>query len=133
MEQTEGKKGMSEQQIIPTESEADRQRLGVRLREARNYLGFKQEEVANALGIPRTALSDIESGQRKVEAIELRRLAKLYRQSVSHFLDDDVAVTPLPEDVAHLARQVASMSEQDREELSRFAEYLRSRSASREN
>ena len=124
---------MSEQQIIPTESEAERQCLGARLREARNYLGFKQEEVANALGIPRTALSDIESGQRKVEAIELQRLAKLYRQSVSHFLDDDATAAPLPADVAHLARQAASMSEQDREELSRFAEYLRTRSTSREN
>ena len=133
MDQTEVEKGMSEQQIIPTESEADRQRLGARLREARNYLGFKQEEVASALGIPRTALSDIESGQRKVEAIELQRLAKLYRQSVSHFLDDDAAAAPLPADVAHLARQAASMSEQDREELSRFAEYLRTRSTSRES
>jgi transcriptional regulator with XRE-family HTH domain len=133
MDQTKGEKGMSEQQIISTESEADRQRLGARLREARNYLGFKQEEVANALGIPRTALSDIESGQRKVEAIELQRLAKLYRQSVSHFLDDDAGAAPLPKDVAHLARQAASMSEQDREELSRFAEYLRTRSTSRDN
>lgn len=123
---------MSEQRVIPTESEADRQRLGARLREARNYLGFKQEEVANALGIPRTALSDIESGQRRVEAIELKRLAKLYRQSISHFLDDDAAA-PLPTDVAHLARQAASMTEQDREELSRFAEYLRTRSRGREN
>ena len=34
MDQTEGEKDMSEQQIIPTQSEADRQRLGARLREA---------------------------------------------------------------------------------------------------
>ena len=65
---------MSLQQVLTSETEADRQRLGIRLREARNYLGFKQEEVASALGIPRTALSDIESGQRKVDAIELQRL-----------------------------------------------------------
>lgn len=123
---------MSGQEILLSENEADRRRLGARLRDARNYLGFKQEEVANVLGIPRTALSDIEAGQRKVEAIELQRLAKLYRQSVSHFLDDDVAETPLPADVAHLARQAAGMSEQDREELSRFADYLRNRSRTEE-
>ena len=119
---------MSLQQVLTSETEADRQRLGIRLREARNYLGFKQEEVASALGIPRTALSDIESGQRKVDAIELQRLAKLYRQDVSYFLDENAAAAPLPDNVAHLARQAASMSEQDREELSRFAEYLRMRS-----
>ena len=124
---------MSEQQVLTSEAEADRQRLGARLREARNYLGFKQEEVASALGIPRTALSDIESGQRKVDAIELQRLAKLYRQDVSSFLDEDAAAPPLPADVAHLARQAASMSEKDREELSRFAEYLRTRSRSQGN
>ena len=124
---------MSDQQVLPAESEVDRQRLGTRLRDARNYLGFKQDEVAKALGIPRTALSDIESGQRKVEAIELQRLAKLYRQSVSHFLEDDVSATPLPADVAHLARQAAKMSERDREELGRFAEFLRTRSQSEEN
>ncbi len=128
MDEEKREEVMSEQKVLLSESEADRRRLGARLRDARSYLGFKQEEVANALGIPRTALSDIESGQRKVEAIELQRLAKLYRQPISHFLDDDVAATPLPADVAHLARQAAGMSEQDREELSRFADYLRTRS-----
>jgi len=56
--------------------EEQRRRLGDRLREARKYLGLKQEEVANYLKIPRTALPDIESGQRRVEAIELTRHAK---------------------------------------------------------
>jgi transcriptional regulator with XRE-family HTH domain len=63
----------------------ERRRLGDRLREARKYLGLKQEEVATYLKIPRTALTDIESGQRRVEAIELTRLAKLYRQPVAYF------------------------------------------------
>lgn len=45
-----------------------RQRLGERLREARKYLGLSQEEVAQYLKIPRTALVDIESGQRRLEA-----------------------------------------------------------------
>src|SRR5271168_4770150 len=105
-----------------------RRRLGDRLREARKYLGLKQEEVATYLKIPRTALTDIESGQRKVEAIELIRLAKLYRQPVAHFTGEDAASANLPVDVAHLARQAADLSQQDRDELGRFAEYLRARS-----
>lgn len=115
---------------IPTreDDEAARRRLGERLREARKYLGLKQEEVATYLKIGRTALTDIESGQRRVEAIELTRLAQLYRQSVGYFTGEDEASAALPVDVAHLARRVADLSAEDREELSRFAEYLRSRS-----
>jgi len=107
--------------------EEERRRLGERLREARKYLGLKQEEVAAYLKMPRTALTDIENGQRRVEAIELSRLAKLYGQPVTHFTGDD-ASAGLPIDVAHLARRVAQLSPQDRDELSRFAEYLRARS-----
>lgn len=105
--------------------EQERRRLGDRLREARKYLGLKQEEVAAYLKIPRTALTDIENGQRRVEAIELTRLARLYRQSVAYFTGEDEASASLPADVAHLARRVAALSTEDRAELSRFAEYLR--------
>lgn len=115
---------------IPTreDDENARRRLGERLREARKYLGLKQEEVAAYLKIGRTALTDIESGQRRVEAIELTRLAQLYRQSVGYFTGEDEASAELPIDVAHLARRVADLSAEDRKELGRFAEYLRSRS-----
>ena len=107
----------------------ERRRLGERLKEARKYLGLKQEEVAAYLKIPRTALTDIENGQRRVEALELARLARLYRQPVGHFTGEDEASASLPADVAHLARSVAELSEADREELNRFADYLRSRAA----
>ncbi len=105
----------------------ERQQMGKRLREARKYLGLKQEEVASYLKIPRTALTDIENGQRKVDAIELTRLAHLYRQSISYFTGEDEVSATLPPDVAHLARRVAGLSSSDRQELTKFADYLRSR------
>ncbi len=105
-----------------------RRRLGERLRDARKYLGLKQEEVATYLKLPRTALTDIENGQRRVEAIELTRLARLYRQSVAYLTGEDEGAAALPADVAHMARQAAKLSEEDRQELGKFAEYLRSRS-----
>ena len=119
---------MTEQDVRPENDAEERRRLGDRLREARKYLGLKQEEVAGYLKIPRTALTDIENGQRKVEAIELVRLARLYRQPVGYFTGEDEAAASLPIDVAHLARQAAGLSQQDRDELARFAEYLRARS-----
>src|SRR5680860_1178789 len=94
-----------------------RRELGERLREARRYLGLKQDEVAQYLKIQRTALSEIEAGNRRVEALELNRLAKLYRQPVAYFIDDDDAAASLPVDVAHLARRAADLSRKDRDEL----------------
>lgn len=118
---------MNNPALSDDEDAVERRRLGDRLKEARKYLGLRQEEVATYLKIPRTALTDIESGQRRVEAIELSRLARLYRQPVAFFTGEDVASASLPIDVVHIARQVADLSQQDRDELGRFAEYLRSR------
>lgn len=106
-----------------------RQRMGECLREARQYLGLKQDEVAQYLKIQRSALSEIEAGNRRVEALELNRLAKLYRQPVTYFMGEDDAAATLPVDVAHLARQAADLSRKDRDELGRFAEYLRARAS----
>jgi transcriptional regulator with XRE-family HTH domain len=119
---------MNDRSAPPMTDLRERQHLGERLREARKYLGLKQEDVAAYLKIPRTALGDIESGQRRVEALELTRLARLYKQPVSYFTGEDAGATALPASVAHLARQAAELSEQDREELGRFVEYLRARS-----
>jgi len=115
----------------PTSEEAERLRLGEKLRDARKYINLTQDEVASILKIPRTALGDIESGQRKVDALELKQLAKLYRQSVAYFTGEDASAAPLPPNVAHLARQVAKLSESDQEELGKFAEYLRARANSK--
>jgi transcriptional regulator with XRE-family HTH domain len=111
----------------------DRQKLGARLREAREYLGLSQDEVAKYLGIPRTALSHIESGQRRIDALELKKLAQLYKRPVVYFTGESPSDTGMPEDVAHLARAATGLSEGDRRELSRFAEYLRSRAKSEES
>jgi len=111
------------------DDEIERRQLGEKLREVRKYVGLSQEEVAVLLKLPRTALTDIENGQRKVEALELKRMAELYRQPVSYFTGEDAAAAPLSADVAHLARQAASLSAKDREELGRFAEFLRARSS----
>ena len=108
----------------------DRQMLGARLREAREYLGLSQDEVAKYLNIPRTALSHIESGQRRIDALELKKLAQLYKRPVVYFTGESQADAGMSEDVAHLARAAAGLSEGDRRELSRFAEYLRARAES---
>ena len=80
----------------------DRKTLGERLREAREYLGFSQDQVATFLGVPRSALSLMESGRRKVDALELKKLAGLYQRPVSHFTGEEVADISFGADFKHL-------------------------------
>lgn len=117
----------------PGGDDIQRRRLGERLREAREYIGYSQDEVAAFLRVPRTAVTNMESGARKVEALELSRLAELYRKTVGYLIESDSGGDALPPDVAHLARQAAQLSVKDREELGRFAEFLKSRSPNEDN
>ncbi len=110
----------------------DRKTLGERLREAREYLGFSQEEVAAFLGVSRSALSLIETGQRKVDALELKKLAGLYKRPVGYFTGEEAEEISFGADVKHLARKVAELSPDDREELARFADFLRAKKHKKE-
>jgi transcriptional regulator with XRE-family HTH domain len=56
--------------------------LGARLKGIREYLNLSQHDVAVATGIPRSAISDIERGNRKVDSLELRKFSRLYRYPV---------------------------------------------------
>lgn len=116
-----------------SESDVERARLGEMLREAREYLALSQEEVAKAVGIPRAAISLIESGQRRVDAIELKKFSVVYERPVSYFTGEEHNNLQLPAEVEHLARAAAKLSTRDREELARFAEFLQSRAAVEDN
>jgi transcriptional regulator with XRE-family HTH domain len=105
----------------------DRKVLGERLREAREYLGFSQEEVATYLGVPRSALSLIEAGSRRVDALELKKLASLYKRPVAYFTGDGAEEAAYGAEVAHLARKASELSPEDQAELGRFADFLRAR------
>jgi Zn-dependent peptidase ImmA (M78 family)/transcriptional regulator with XRE-family HTH domain len=52
--------------------------IGKRLRSARQNCDISQEKAAEAIGLPRSAISQIESGKRAVSTLELARLSRLY-------------------------------------------------------
>lgn len=62
--------------------------LARRLRAARKACRVTQAKAARALGIPRSAVSQIETGQRGVSGLELYRLAQLYSLDVGDLLED---------------------------------------------
>jgi transcriptional regulator with XRE-family HTH domain len=54
-----------------------------RLRAAREHAGFTQVEAAKALGYPQNFVSKCETGERRIDAIELAEFAELYRTTVA--------------------------------------------------
>jgi transcriptional regulator with XRE-family HTH domain len=100
-------------------------RLGNRLREVREYLNFSQQYVADHTGIPRSAISDVERGVRKVDSLELRKLARLYRYPVGYFLDETADPSAADHTVQALTRALTELTAEDKEEVLRFAQFLR--------
>lgn len=107
--------------------EAERASLREKLKEQREYLGYSQEEVADAVGMARSAISLIENGQRKIEVLELSRLAKLYQKSVGYFTGDSDIQQRVPENVQVLTRLASNLTKNDLAELQQFAEFLQTR------
>lgn len=57
-----------------------------RIKELREREGMNQQQLADRLGIPRPAVSQIESGARKVSADELVLLARIFHVSVDYLV-----------------------------------------------
>ncbi|MGG7579594.1 helix-turn-helix domain-containing protein [Rhizobium sp. Nf11,1] len=65
--------------------ELDAVQLGANLKRARERSGKSQQEVAEALAMPRTAVTNLEAGNRAVSTLELSKLANLYGQPIASF------------------------------------------------
>lgn len=74
--------------------------LGRRIREARERRGLNQTELGERLQLDRTMVNKIESGTRKVSALELSQIADALRVRMSSFF-----ATPVPAIVSHRSAQ----------------------------
>jgi len=64
----------------------DQAELGQRLKQAREACGLKQEDSAQAMGMVRATVAQIELGNRSVSGLELSRFAHLYARDIREFL-----------------------------------------------
>jgi transcriptional regulator with XRE-family HTH domain len=60
--------------------------IGERVRECRLAAGWSQEDLGREVGLERTKVAKIESGDRRVDALELARLSAALGVPMSHFL-----------------------------------------------
>ena len=57
-----------------------------RLKKARLEAGFTQAQVAKKIRRPQSHISNIESGQQRVDVVELKRFAKIYGKDIGYFV-----------------------------------------------
>jgi transcriptional regulator with XRE-family HTH domain/Zn-dependent peptidase ImmA (M78 family) len=66
--------------------------IGQRVREARLATRLSQDELGRRIGLDRTMVAKIESGTRRIDAVELVRLSRSLELPLDHFLYDSPAV-----------------------------------------
>ena len=66
----------------------DIKELARRLRQAREEAGISQQDAADAIGVHRSSITQMEAGNRSVSTLELTRLATLYNRPITWFLSE---------------------------------------------
>ncbi|SRR5581483_1038057 len=80
---------------IQNEVVVDTAVLGQRIRQARDKAGLSQEEFANAVGKDQRAISEYESGKRRVAATDLTIFARVLEVPVVYFYEGTPGDNPL--------------------------------------
>lgn len=99
----------------------DQTTLALRIKEARVSSNLTQEQVANALGLPRTAVVQIESANRAVSTLELAELAKLFSRSIMSFFVEEQS---RPDDVLVALFRAAHVEGQEAAWQSEVSRYI---------
>ncbi|RLC38280.1 hypothetical protein DRH27_02610 [Candidatus Falkowbacteria bacterium] len=60
--------------------------IAEKLKIARTEIGFTQKEVAEKINKPQSYISKAESAEQRIDIIELKQFAKLYKKTINFFL-----------------------------------------------
>ena len=103
-----------------------------RLRKSRQIRGFKQADLARNAGVPPSAISHFEAGERKPSFETLRRLAEALGVTID-FLLGRIDETEGLVDADPLYRGFQEMNDEDRKLTQDFMEMLRKRHSGMQN
>ena len=57
-----------------------------RLKQARIDIGLSQQAVADKLSKPQSYVSKIESGERRLDVVEVKKFAEIYKKDINYFI-----------------------------------------------
>lgn len=103
--------------------------IGNRIRELRKWLRISQDAAGSYLGIPRTAISILESGKREVGSQELIKLSTLFRCDPNSILGLSKTAVDYKEQINFKARanDNKNLDEHDYKELNSFLNFIKDR------
>ena len=58
-----------------------------KLRQSRKDSGLRQIDVAKLLKRPQSYIARVESGEHRLDILELKRFAKIYKKPINYFVD----------------------------------------------
>ena len=64
----------------------DHKYLVKQLKKARKSSNLDQEEAAKLLGKTQSYVSKIESGQRRIDIVQLKEFSKIYKKEINYFI-----------------------------------------------
>lgn len=93
--------------------------IGKRIREAREASGLSQRDLAEKLGYESaTAISYIESGERKVSVVDLEKIAAILHKDIRYFIGQEESQV----DVRVALRAEANLDKKDQDAILHFIE-----------
>ncbi|MFH1150025.1 MAG: helix-turn-helix transcriptional regulator [Actinomycetota bacterium] len=110
--------------------------IGKRIQKAREEAGLSQEELASALGITQSALSNYELGKRRLYLANLEQLAGVLERPLSYFMEEEKPAGPgdgrrlesSDEVTSEILRLLPELSPGERAELLDYMKWRRDRS-----
>ncbi|WP_186266937.1 helix-turn-helix domain-containing protein [Burkholderia gladioli] len=113
--------------------ETQRSAIAERLREARKAAGLSQGQVAKLLQMHRPTVSEIEAGNRRVSAEELKKFSETYDVTVSWLLGETAEQLEVNDPRLQLAaRELSKLKPDDLDRLLRLLASMRSSDADEE-
>jgi transcriptional regulator with XRE-family HTH domain len=64
----------------------EHRKLVEKLKKARKEAGLDQEAVAKLLGVTQSYISKMEAGQRRIDIVQLKTFARIYRKKIDYFI-----------------------------------------------
>ena len=64
----------------------EHKKLTAKLKKAREDAGLDQNKAAKKMGTTLSYISKLESGQRRVDVLQLKELSRIYKKKIDYFL-----------------------------------------------
>ena len=101
--------------------------IGRKIKEVREFVGLSQRQLAETIGFETsTAISLIESGERRVSISDLEKIAEVLNKNVGYFLGQEEKTN-----LNYALRAEKGLSSKDKEMLSEFIEVFKNKHGKR--